>query len=163
MAALHRAIDRPGSADDGTLGAWFLFEATDLLTAASIRDEGATGTVLRDGARLLAGFAVAIEPAVGIGGERAVATVREALFGAAVEQLARLGEVPALANAGRFPGRAEALAVIDEHHRIFDAARIRLWLAEETPDPSLAAEARSTFEALGAHPYLGRATSVATP
>ena len=37
--ALRRAIDRQGSADDGALGAWFLFEAVDLLSAARARTE----------------------------------------------------------------------------------------------------------------------------
>ena len=162
ISALRRAIDRPGSADDGTLGAWFLFEAVDLLSAARARTERATDpAVVAPGFDLLASFASALEPAVGIGGEAAVSSVREALFCAAVEQLARFGAVPVLAVSGRFADRDGALRTLDEQHRIFDAARIRLWLAEERGDPALAAAALDTFEALGAHPYLGRAGSAA--
>ena len=162
VAALRRAIDRPGSADDGTLGAWFLFEAADLLTAARARtDGGKDPAAIATGVELLATFASALEPAVGIGGEAAVAGVREALFGAAVQQIAWLGGLLGLSDGGRFPARAQALATLDGHHRIFDAARIRLWLAEDVGDAAMRADARSTFEDLGAHPYLGRATSAA--
>ncbi|HYI67828.1 MAG TPA: adenylate/guanylate cyclase domain-containing protein [Candidatus Limnocylindrales bacterium] len=161
VSALRQAIDRPGSADDGTLGAWFLFEAVDLLTAARARTEEATdASATAPGVELVANFASALEPAVGIGGEAGVSAVREALFGAAVEQLGRLGAAVKLPDAGRFPDRGRALSTLDEHHRIFDAARIRLWLAEERGDQSLAADARATFEELGAHPYLGRAAAV---
>jgi adenylate cyclase len=168
VAALHRAIDRPGSADDGALGAWFLFEAVDLLTAALRRPEGSTGHAVTEGIELVSSFSVALEPAVGIGGEVSVAAVREALFGAAIEQIValrrELGEPPpAVQDGGRFPSRLGALPILDEHHRIFDAARIRLWLAEEARDQIALADARSTFENLAAHPYLGRATSVAKP
>jgi adenylate cyclase len=159
VAALRRAIDRDGSADDGSLGAWFLFEAADLLTAARARTEGPGDTAaIAAAVELLAAFAAALEPAVAIGGQAAIASVREALFGAAVEQVASLGGSPELQERGRFPGRIEGLATLDEQHRIFDAARVRLWLAEDG-DQRLAAEGQGTFEALGAHPYLGRAAS----
>jgi hypothetical protein len=70
-------------------------------------------------------------------------------------------EVPTLENGARFPGRTEALPTLDDHHRVFDTARIRLWLAEERGDASLLAGVRGTFEELGAHPYLARATALA--
>ena len=70
-------------------------------------------------------------------------------------------DAPSLQNRARFPGRTEALPTLDDHHRVFDAARIRLWLAEERGDGSLLAGARGTFEELGAHPYLARATALA--
>ena len=159
--ALRRAIDREGSADDGTLGAWFLFEAADLLSAARARTDGPSdAAAISSGVELLAGFAAALEPAAGIGGQAAVASVREALFGAAVEQVAAMGAAPTMRDGGRFPSRADALAALDEQHRIFDAARVRLWLAEEAAIPASAAAARATFEDLGAHPYLGRTTEL---
>ena len=58
--ALRRAIDREGSADDGTLGAWFLFEAADLLSAARARTDGPSdAAAISSGVELLAGFAAA--------------------------------------------------------------------------------------------------------
>ena len=164
VAALRRAIDRPRSADDGTLGSWFLFEAADLLTAARRRTDGATDEdAIASGVELLATFATALEPAAGIGGDAAVVSVRRALFGAAVEQIAWLCGVlgsppPTLEADERFGGRADAVSALDEQHRSFDAARVRLWLAEERPDPVRLADARRTFEELGAHPYVARAS-----
>ncbi|MDQ2941701.1 MAG: AAA family ATPase [Chloroflexota bacterium] len=166
VAVLRRAIDQPGSTADGTLGGWFLFEAADLLTAARLRSEGASDSAaIGAGVELLAGFASGLEAAVAVGGEVSIDAVRRALFGAAVEQISLLGralglEPPSLQNGARFPGRAEALPRLEDHHRVFDVARIRLWLAEERQDPGLLAGAGRTFEDLGAHPYLARATSL---
>ena len=162
VAILRRAIDHPGSTADGTLGAWFLFEAADLLTAARLRSDDPAGV------ELLASFAPALEPAVAVGGEASIDAVRRALFGAAVEQITFLGGAlglspPSLENGARFPGRLAALPTLEDHHRIFDVARIRLWLAEERGDASLLAGARGTFEELAAHPYLARANALAPP
>jgi tetratricopeptide (TPR) repeat protein len=160
VAILRRAIEQPGSTADGTLSAWFLFEAADLVTAARQRADHLAGV------ELLAGFAPGLEASVGVGGEASVDAVRRALFGAAVEQLASLcGTLglspPLLQGSARFPGRLAALPTLEEHHRTFDVARIRLWLAEERGDASLLAGAESTFEELGAHPYLARAKALA--
>ena len=57
------------------------------------------------------------------------------------------------------PSRVEALSLLDHEHRLFDAARIRLWLAEDG-DTSLLESATATFDDLGAHPYLARARSL---
>ncbi len=166
VVELRRAIDQPGSTADGTLGCWFLFEAADLLTAAHARADGPTdAAAVTSGVQLLAAYASGLEPAAAVGGEASIDAVRRALFGAAVEQIATVcGAVglmpPVLENGARFPGRSEALATLDDHHRVFDAARVRLWLAEERRDPALVADARRTFEELGAHPYLARATSL---
>ena len=54
-------------------------------------------------------------------------------------------------------GRADALPVLDREHRLLDAARIRLWLAEEAGGSPELAAAVATFEELGAHPHLERA------
>jgi len=162
VAILRRATEQPGSTADGTLSAWFLFEAADLVTAAGQRADHPAGV------ELLAGFAPGLDAAVGVGGEPSIDAVRRALFGAAVEQLAslcrRLGlSPPSLQNAARFPGRVAALPTLEEHHRTFDLARIRLWLAEERGDASLLAGAEATFEELGAHPYLARAKALIVP
>jgi tetratricopeptide (TPR) repeat protein len=166
VAELRRAIDQPGSTADGSLGSYFLFEAADLVTAARLRSEGAGDpTAIAAGVELLARYASALEAAVAVGGEESIDTVRRALFGAAVEQISSLcGPLgvtpPSLENGARFAGRAEGVPTLEDHHRVFDVARIRLWLAEERRDPSLLAGARATFEELGAHPYLARAASL---
>jgi adenylate cyclase len=165
VGILRRAIEQPGSTADGALGAYFLFEAADLLTAARLRSEAADDpAAIGAGAELLARYVSDLEAAVAVGGEASVDAVRRALFGAAVEQISSLCSglgltPPALENGARFPGRAEALPTLEDHHRVFDTARIRLWLAEERRDPVMLAGARATFEELGAHPYLARATA----
>jgi adenylate cyclase len=167
VAELRRAIDQPGSTADGTLGSYFVFEAADLLTAARARADGPTDSpAVTSGIQLLAAYAPGLEPAAAVGGEASIDAVRRALFGAAVEQIASLAGAlgltpPALENRTRFPGRTDALPTLDEHHRLFDAARVRLWLAAEGKAPGLLADARRTFEDLGAHPYLARATALA--
>jgi hypothetical protein len=47
--------------------------------------------------------------------------------------------------------------VLDREHRRFDAARIRLWLAEDGETGADLPEVIAVFEELGAHPYVGRA------
>jgi len=58
------------------------------------------------------------------------------------------------------PGRTDAAALLDREHRIFDAARIRLWLAEKAGDRTLLADAPRVFEELGGQPYLARSQRV---
>jgi hypothetical protein len=96
---------------------------------------------------------------------RAAGQVGRALFGAAVEQLEALSRAaglppPALPIGEAFPGRSEATTVLDAEHRLFDGARIRLWLAEQAGDAARLGNARAVFEELGAHPYLARASAV---
>ncbi len=84
----------------------------------------------------------------------------------AVEQLAalaaRLGQAAGVEMGGTsFPGREESAQRFDQAHRLFDAARVRLWLAEEQGDPTLLGDARSVFEHLGAAGYLRRAERLA--
>jgi hypothetical protein len=88
-----------------------------------------------------------------------------AMFGAAREQIGalcrRLGLAPPeFGDEGAFPGRADAAGTLDQEHRLFDAARARLWMAEEAADAATVSDALSTFEMLGAHPYLLRAKAV---
>jgi hypothetical protein len=59
-------------------------------------------------------------------------------------------------------GRSGALSVLEREHRLFDAARIKLWLAEEAGGRSPDLDAASaTFDELGAHPYRERASRAA--
>jgi adenylate cyclase len=164
VGALSKAVDRARSAPDPSLGSWFLFEATDALTAAHARPaQTADATALSSGVELISALAEAAAPAAGIGGDPAVVAVRGALFGAAVEQIrvlrGRVGLAPVELGPG-FPGRADAVATLESERRVFDAARIRLWLAEES-GAALLGNAPATFEELGAHAYLARANAVA--
>jgi len=150
VATLRRAIDRRGANHEAIISSWFLFEATDTVVAIGVRDPGAPA--FRSGLELMSAFATSLAPDVAASGDLVRADVLRALFGASVEQLASLGHAPVPANAV-LPGRAEAAILLDREHRLFDAARIRLWLAEG----GASVETARTFEELGAHPYLARA------
>ena len=154
VSALRRAIERRATNPEILLSSWFLFEAVNTLT--SMADPRPGSPALATGIDLLASFTARLAPDAVRDGELAQSDVRRALLGAAVEQLGSLG-APASVP---LPGRAEAAAVLDREHRRFDAARIRLWLAEEASDAVLLADAADVFEELAAHPYLARARDV---
>ena len=85
--------------------------------------------------------------------------VGQVLFGAAVDQLARLSAAVGATierPAESFPDTEEGLVLLDREHRIFDVARILLWKAEAGESVPDLARAAATFEELGAHPYLER-------
>ena len=99
---------------------------------------------------------------VATGGDFVHTVIRHALFGAAIEQLAVLAGASGLApldlpGRDEFRTRAEAADIVASEQRLFDAARIRLWLAEERNEPQLLSDATAVFAELGAHPYLARA------
>jgi hypothetical protein len=158
VAAWREAVERRGDIRDGILSAWVAFEAADGLTTIHARHPDSTE--VRDGLQLLAGFCVTIAPDVLRPGDLVQAEVRRTMLGAAVDQLAslarRTGSTIDLPQ-GDFVGRADALPVLDREHRLFDAARVRLWLAEDGTAPDQLPVASATFEELGAHPYLERA------
>jgi tetratricopeptide (TPR) repeat protein len=157
VRALAHAIEHRGEIGEHTLSTWTTFEGVDGLTAALRRDPGSPA--VRDGIELLASFSSRIAPAVAQAGDLVQVEVRHAMFGAAVEQLgvlARSTGMPLDQPMGTFPGRAGALTVLDREHRRFDAARVRLWLAEEAHGSPDLAEAIAVFDELGAHPYLER-------
>ncbi len=161
VALLHEAIERRGDIVEKPLSAWLVFEATDALTALFVRDPGSHA--LREGVDLLASFCTRIGPDVASGGELIHVAVRHALFGAAVEQLGSLAQRTGMSISLPVDlpaSRSSALSVLEREHRLFDAARIRLWLAEDG-DPSSADldTARTTFAELAAHPYLERASA----
>lgn len=158
ISHLREAVERRSGTGESIISGWFLFEATDALTALHLRDP--SSAALREGVRVLADFCAAFIDDAARGGDLVQVEVRHALVGAAVEQLAVLARetrVPVTLPTGRLPGRAQALPTLDREHRIFDAARIRLWLAEEGQDPGELAAAASTFEELAAHPHAERA------
>jgi tetratricopeptide (TPR) repeat protein len=158
IAAFRRAIERRGDIVERSLSAWVTFEGADVLTTLFVRDPGSP--MLAEGLELVSSFARRIVDDILAGGDLTNVEVQGALFGAAIEQLASLaGRAGVSVALPVVPGgRAEALGVLDREHRLFDAARIRLWLAEDG-DPSQLAAAAATFEELGAHPYIARSSA----
>ncbi|HET9416964.1 MAG TPA: hypothetical protein VFP30_05415, partial [Candidatus Limnocylindria bacterium] len=151
VAAWREAIERRGDIRDGILSAWVAFEAVDGLTAMHARHLESAD--VRDGLQLLAGFCATIEADVLRPGDLVQAEVRRAMLGAAVDQLASV----ARRHGDFLGGRSAALPVLDREHRLFDAARVRLWLAEDGMELDELPSALATFEELGAHPYVERA------
>ncbi len=159
LTILREAIERRGAIAERMLSGWLGFEAADGLTAIFARDPDSAA--LREGLDLLASFCTRIAPDVGAGGELTNVAVCNALFGATVEQLeslARRTGVPVSLPADVPERRSSALSVLDAEHRLFDAARIRLWMAEDgAGSPADFDSARAIFAELAAHPYLERA------
>jgi adenylate cyclase len=159
--AIRLAIERRGETREASLSTWAAFEAADAFTAIVLRTPDSPA--VRDGLELMAAFCTRIAPDALARGDIVQVEVRHALFGAAVEQFGslarRLGVSVSLPDVPS--GRAGALAVLDGEHRVFDAARIRLWLAEEAGSSAELAAAVATFEELGAHPSLARAHRLA--
>jgi hypothetical protein len=157
IETMRLAIERRGDTKEGILSTWFAFEATDALTTMFVRDRASSA--LRDGIEVIASFCTHIAPAALARGDLVQAEVRQALFCATVEQLgtlaARLDVGVSLPDVPS--GRSDAVPVLDREHRLLDAARIRLWLAEEEDGSPELAAAIATFGELGAHPYLERA------
>jgi adenylate cyclase len=166
ISTFRRAIEHRGTNREALISTWFLFEATDTLTAIRARDAGSAA--VRSGVELLGAFAAALAPDATRRGDLAQTAVRHALFGAAVEQLASLARAAGLAvsnvrSVAAVAGRVEAAAILDREHRTFDAARIRLWVAEDSADGILASDASRVFEELAAHPYVARSHRLGVP
>ena len=164
LGALTRAIALRGDRHEPNISCWLLFESADVVTslALAVGEPADPSKAIEQGVRLLAAYATRIAPDASIGGTPAELLVRRALYGAAVEQLAvladRLGQAAGVeTGVTPFPGREESAERFDQAHRLFDAARVRLWLAEEQGDPRLLGDARSVFERLGAAAYVRRA------
>ena len=156
VATIRRAIERRGTNHESIISSWFLFEAVDTLTAVSIRDPDSAA--LRSGIDDLAAFATTLAPDAARTSDLVQAEVRQALFGAAAEQLGRLARsagVPFEPPGETFPDGAAALIVLDRERRPFDAARIRLWSGEAGMAEALASAA-ATFEELDVRHYLER-------
>jgi hypothetical protein len=158
LDGMRRAMDLRGASPEAVISSWLLFEMTDTLSAIAARDR--SSNVVRDGIGSLAAYARAVGPAAAVGGALIQVQVRQAVVGAAVEQLARLARDAGIGfepPADSFPDTAEALELLAQERRIFDVARINLWIAEaREPAPDLRGAA-ALFEELGAHPYLERA------
>jgi len=160
VRAIGRLIEARKARAHSDLDAWFVFEATDVVTwlAAS------SGSAAVDGLATVSSFAARLVPDVLRGGTPIEVAVRRSLFGAAYNQLRALARRLGVAEPtfdfepAAFPMDADVLVSLDEAHRVFDAARVRLWLAEEHGNERLLAESRAMFERVKAAPYLHRAT-----
>lgn len=169
LRAIGRAIELIGETEEAYISSWFLFQATDTLTSLLIADEQpGAGGVAQQALSVLAAYTTRLAPVAARGAPSDAADrVRGALFGAAAEQIqaiARRLDAPAPelgSTADRFPGRERAAGVLDQAHRLFDAAQVRLWLAEESRDAALLGDAPSVFERLGAPGHLRRAAALA--
>ncbi len=129
------------------MSTWCLFEWTDVAgwLARSGDDRGAVSA--------LRAMAAQLEADVARGGTEPELNVRRALYRAAVAQLGVLaGDPPADAR----EVFRTAAADLDSERRVFEAARIRLWMAEAGDSDALEA-ALATFQELRAGPYVERA------
>ena len=93
--------------------------------------------------------------------------MRNALAAAAFWELRQLGRqvdppVEFAELAEGFPDARAAADTLEAHGRAFDAARVRLWLAESGDTGGLG-DSVATFERLGAVPYLAAASEGAKP
>lgn len=165
--AIERGLVLRGETREANISSWYLFEGADLATwlAANGRagGDGPDETVRL--VALLHGLAVRMENDVARGGTEPELLVRRALYGAgttAVRALAASSDATPAAVARRVDAPdveplLRAAADLDRADRIFDAARVRLWVAElGRADVAAVDAARSVFARLRAGPYLGR-------
>jgi hypothetical protein len=163
---LARALLAVGEQRDGRLLAFFVFEAADVVGGALVASDERTATSLVEPLlRLLDAHARYIAT----GPTATDRDVRAALAGAAADTLgyaaASSGHRAAkvLAALGRnLPNLEDAAAVLERAGRPFDAARARLWAAEQGHNQG-ASGSRDVFEGLGAINHLRRLRTVREP
>jgi adenylate cyclase len=158
-AAVARGVDLMGEAPDSNVSSWYLFEAVDvagwLRRASGDRADQALGGQLLPAVDRLIG---SLARRRGLGGTQPELIVSGALFGAAQALRSLISSEPDEPEAVR--KRLLAWADdLDSTHRIFDAARIRLGVAETFGDDAARADALATFERLRAAPYVERGRS----
>ncbi len=150
VESMRRAIEMRGDMHEQNMSTWCLFEWTGVADwlARSGDDRGAVSA--------LDAMAAQLEADVARGGTEPELNVRRALYRAAATQLRVIaGDAPADAHAVL----RSAAADLRTQHRIFEAARIELWMAEGG-DVDARASALATFEELRAGPYAERARGV---
>jgi len=144
---IRRAIEVRGDMHEQNMSTWCLFEWTDVAgwLARSGDDRGAVAA--------LRAMAAQFEADVARGGTEPELRVRHALYRAAVTQLRVLAdEAPQDARAVL----SAAATDLRSERRIFEAARIELWMAE-AGDRDALDSATAAFDELRAGPYLERA------
>ena len=150
--AIRRGIEVRGDTIEHNVSTWMLFEGTDVATWLARAADGDRS--LADRALAALGeLARRLLPGAREGGTPAELTVRRAQYDAATAQRRLLLGAQAHDDLRALSDAADALR---SHRRVFDAARVELWLAEAS-GPRGALAAVGTFEALGATPYLERA------
>ena len=157
VASIDRGIELRGTSEEAMISAWYLFEAADTLSVIAARDP--SSAAVRAGLDSVAAYARALGPEAARPGDLVLMAVGQVLFGAAVDQLARLSAAVGVTierPAESFPDTNEALLLLDREHRIFDVARILLWKAEAGESVPDLEKAAATLEELGAHQYLER-------
>jgi adenylate cyclase len=157
VASIDRGIEMRGTSEEAMISAWYLFEATDTLSVIAARDP--SSAAVRAGLDSVAAYARALGPEAARPGDLVLMAVGQVLFGAAVDQLARLSAAVGATierQADPFPDTKQALVLLDREHRIFDVARILLWKAEAGESVPELEKAAATLEELGAHQYLER-------
>ena len=162
---LERGLRLRGDAAEHDISTFYLFEGTDVLSWLA-RGTAADSATVERGLELLRGLVERLDvtaPSIGLA---PVLVVRSALGGAARLHLRVLaGETIDPDELRRAMARSgDALRSVS---RVFDAARVDLWLGEATGDVDAVDRAATVFAELGARPYLERArpgaTAVRTP
>jgi tetratricopeptide (TPR) repeat protein len=162
--ALRQAVEGRGDSYETPISSWFLFEAADAAAMiARSGDNDGLGKVLA----AVEPLSVRLDALVDRSATHPMAEVRNALSGAALWQLRRLGTRPGapVERAGvgdGLPDPNAAAGILEANRRVFDAARVRLWLAE-SGDTAGIRGAVATFERLGAVPYLAAASEGVKP
>jgi tetratricopeptide (TPR) repeat protein len=127
VASIRRAIELRGTNRESIISSWFLFEAVDTLSAIAARDPDSEA--LRDGIEAVGALATTLAPDAARTGDLVQIEVRQALFGAAAEELARL--------AGSAGVRFIRPGVLPRHRRGAHRARSRAAPLRRRPHPAL--------------------------
>jgi adenylate cyclase len=153
-AAIGRGVELMGEAPDSKVTCWYLFEAVDIATwlRRANAERPLVDRLLPAIDRLIASLA----RRRGQGGTPSELLVARALSGSAEVMRSLLSGGP------DDPGAAQTRLLawaddLDAMRRIFDAARVRLGVAEAFSDDAAGAAALRTFDRLRAAPYLERA------
>jgi hypothetical protein len=160
VAGLRAWVGVRGDTSEATISAWSTFEAADIVTWLAVNGDPSAP----EGLTVAASLVERVASDIALGGTPSEVAVRRALYGAAREQLVDLAKAVGSGTPqddDDLPGRGDAIGLLDEAHRLFDAARVRLWLAEQGNAAGLP-DARNAFTHLGALPYLARASALPT-
>ena len=159
-AEIERGIQVRGATSEQNMSSWCLFEWTDVAGWLTRTGGGEVSAAAVTALAALRRMSDSLEADVARGGTESELRVRRALYRSASHQLRLLAGGPVdgeWADALR-----SAASDLRREHRIFDAARVELWLAEASGDDHGArSTALATFEQLRAGPYVERARQVA--
>ena len=153
---LERGLQLRGDTMEHDISTVYLFEGTDIVGWLAL-DAAADRAIVERGLTLLRGLTERLDATAPTIGLAPVLRVRNALGGAARLHLRLLtGET---VEPEELAHDADALRGVS---RVFDAARVDLWLGEAIGDEDALNRAAAVFAELGARPYLERARPGAT-